>query len=42
MAGGDRGVVRSGASGGGAWGIKRTQIDAIVHVIHKDPHPFKI
>ena len=40
MAGGDRGVVRSGASGGGAWGIKRTQIDAIVHV-NKEPHPFQ-
>ena len=40
MAGGGGGVGRGGASGGGAWGIKRTQTDAIVHV-NKEPHPFQ-
>ena len=41
MAGGGGGVVRGRVSGGGAWGIKRAQIDVIVHV-NKELHPFQI
>ena len=40
MAGGGRGVVRGRGKWSGAWGIKRTHIDAIVHV-NKEPHPFQ-
>ena len=38
MAGGGGGVMRVGASGGGAWGIKRTQIDAIGDVVKRGSH----